>query len=196
MVKENRDLTAQAREALSGKWGLAVGVFFVYMLIMGGIQVIPFAGSIASLILGGPLMLGIAVFSLTISRKQDARFEQLFDGFQNFGTALGTYILMAVFVFLWMLLLIIPGIIAAIAYSQAFYILAEDNNIGAMDALKKSKEMMYGYKWKYFCLGLRFIGWAILCTLTLGIGYLWLIPYMQVSFANFYEDIKDKPIAR
>ncbi len=196
MVKENRELTAQAREALSGKWGLAVGVFFVYMLILGGIQVIPFAGSIASLILGGPLMLGIAVFSLTISRKQDARFEQLFDGFQNFGTALGTYILMAVFVFLWMLLLIIPGIIAAIAYSQAFYILAEDNNIGAMDALKKSKEMMYGYKWKYFCLGLRFIGWAILCTLTLGIGYLWLIPYMQVSFANFYEDIKDKPVAR
>ncbi len=196
MVKENRELTSQAREALSGKWGLAVGVFFVYMLIIGGIQVIPFAGSVAALILGGPLMLGIAVFSLTISRKQDARFEQLFDGFQNFATALVAYILMVIFVFLWMLLLIIPGIIAAFAYSQVFYILAEDSSIGAMDALKKSKEMMYGYKWKYFCLALRFIGWAILCTLTLGIGYLWLAPYMQVSFANFYEDIKDKPIAR
>jgi uncharacterized membrane protein len=50
--------------------------------------------------------------------------------------------------------------------------------------------MMYGFKWKYFCLALRFLGWAILCLFTLGIGFLWLIPYMQVSFANFYDDVK------
>ena len=97
---------------------------------------------------------------------------------------------MVVFVFLWALLLIIPGIIAAIAYSQTFYILAEDDTIGSMDALRKSKEMMIGYKWKYFCLGLRFIGWALLCVLTLGIGFLWLSPYIQVSYAKFYEDLK------
>ena len=60
-----------------------------------------------------------------------------------------------------------------------------------MDALRKSKEMMDGYKWKYFCLGLRFIGWALLCVLTLGIGILWLSPYVQVSYAKFYEDVKN-----
>ena len=99
---------------------------------------------------------------------------------------------MAVFILLWMLLLIIPGIIAALAYSQTFYILAEDESIGAMDALKKSKEMMNGYKWKYFCLSLRFLGWVLLCILTLGIGFLWLAPYVEVSYAHFYEELKNQ----
>lgn len=192
MVKENKELTQQALESLNGKWGLAVGTFLVYMLITAGIQRVPVIGYIASLLISGPLALGIAIFSLTLSRKKKARLEQLFDGFQNFGTALLTYLLMVVFIILWMLLLIIPGIIAAIAYSQAFYILAEDNSIGAMDALKKSKEMMDGYKWKYFYLCLQFLGWALLCVLTFGIGFLWLLPYAQVSYAHFYEDIKDQ----
>jgi uncharacterized membrane protein len=97
---------------------------------------------------------------------------------------------MILFILLWTLLLIIPGIIAAISYSMTFYILADDNSIGAMDAIDKSKKMMDGYKWKYFCLGLRFLGWALLCILTLGIGFLWLMPYMQVSMAKFYDDVK------
>jgi uncharacterized membrane protein len=68
--------------------------------------------------------------------------------------------------------------------------LADDNSIKAMEAIDKSKKMMDGYKWKYFCLGLRFLGWALLCILTLGIGFLWLMPYMQVSMAKFYDDVK------
>lgn len=196
MVKENKDLMLQARESLIGKWGLAIGTFLVYILIGGAIQAVPFVGAIASFLIAGPMGLGVAIFTLTLSRKEDAKLEQIFEGFKNFGTALGAYVLMMIFVFLWMLLLIVPGIIAAIAYSQVFYILAEDNSIGAMDALRKSKEMMYGYKWKYFCLGLRFIGWVLLCILTLGIGFLWLAPYIQVSYANFYEDIKDNKITK
>jgi len=94
------------------------------------------------------------------------------------------------FVFLWSLLLIIPGIIASLAYSMTFFILADEPELGASDALAKSKRMMRGYKWKYFCLNLRFIGWAILCVISLGIGFLWLIPYMQISYAKFYEDVK------
>ena len=130
------------------------------------------------------------MFSLSLSRNENARLEQIFEGFRNYGTVLGACLLMVVFIILWALLLIIPGIIAAIAYSQTFYILAEDDTIGSMDALRKSKEMMDGYKWKYFCLGLRFIGWVLLCVLTLGIGFLWLSPYIQVSYAKFYEDLK------
>jgi len=101
---------------------------------------------------------------------------------------------MSLFILLWSLLLIIPGIIAALSYSMTFYILADDNSIGAMDAINKSKKMMYGYKWKYFCLGLRFLGWAILCILRLGIGFLWLSPYVHVSVTKFYEDIKENQI--
>ena len=74
---------------------------------------------------------------------------------------------------------------------KTFFILAEDSSIQPMEALRKSKQMMDGYKWKLFCLGLRFIGWFLLAILTLGIGFLWLIPYMYISFAKFYEDIKE-----
>ncbi len=194
MVKENKELTAQAQDALTGRWGLAVGTFFVYFLIVVMIQLIPIVGSIGGLLIGGPMSVGIAIFSLAIARKEDASLNQIFEGFKNFGTALGTYFLVALFTLLWMLLLIIPGIIAAISYSQVFFILAEDSSIGAMDAITKSKEMMNGYKWKYFFLGLRFFGWALLCILTLGIGFLWLAPYAEVSYANFYDDIKTNNI--
>lgn len=78
---------------------------------------------------------------------------------------------------------------------MTFYILAEDESIGAKAALDKSKKMMYGYKWKYFCLIWRFFGWFLLCILTLGVGFLWLMPYIQVSMVKFYDDIKDRPIA-
>lgn len=194
MNTQNLILMQMARESLKGKWGLAIGTFVVYMIISGGLQAIPDAGPIATLIISGPFALGAAIFSLSISRNQDAQLEQIFHGFKNFGTALGAYLLMILFILLWMLLLIIPGIIAALSYSMTFYILADDNSIGAMDAIKKSKKMMDGYKWKYFCLGLRLLGWALLCVLTLGIGFLWLIHYAQVSVAKFYDDVKANPL--
>jgi uncharacterized membrane protein len=190
MKTENVVLMQMARESLKGKWGLAIGTFLLYMLISVVLQMIPILGIIASLVITGPFALGLTYFTLSISRNQDAKLEQIFQGFNNFGTALGAYLLMALFIILWTLLLIVPGIIAAISYSMTFYIIADDNTIGAMDAIDKSKKMMYGYKWKYFCLCLRFIGWALLCILTLGIGFLWLMPYMQVSMAKFYDDVK------
>jgi uncharacterized membrane protein len=191
MVKENTELMAEARESLSGNWGLAIATFLVYGIIISIFQVIPKVGPVLVLFIAGPMLVGISMFSLSLSRGENARLEQIFEGFKNYSTVLGAYLLMVVLILLWMLLLIIPGIIAAIAYSQTFYILAEDDAISSMDALKKSKEMMDGYKWKYFCLGLRFIGWALLCILTLGIGFLWLSPYIQISYAKFYEDLKN-----
>ena len=193
MKTENLVLMQMARKSLKEKWGLAVGTFVVYMLIIGAIQAttefFPLAGLLL-LAISGPMALGIAIFSINISRNQDARLEQIFQGFNNFNTSLGAYLLMLLFTFLWTLLLIIPGIIAVLSYSMTFYILADDNSIGAMEAIDKSKKMMDGYKWKYFCLGLRFIGWSLLCILTLGIGFLWILPYMHVSMVKFYDDIK------
>ena len=128
-------------------------------------------------------------FFLSLSRNQDAKLEQLFGGFSRFGTAFCAYLLQAIFVFLWMLLLIIPAIIAALSYAMTYYIISDNESIGALDAITASKELMRGNKWKLFCLGLRFIGWSLLCLLTFGIGYLWLMPYMATSFAKFYDDI-------
>jgi uncharacterized membrane protein len=190
MSTANTELMQQARESLAGKWGQAIGAFVVYMLIVIAVQLIPFAGPIISLLIGGPMAIGLATYSLALARNEDANINQLFEGFNKFGLALAAYFLMLVFILLWMLLLIIPGIIAAFSYAMTFYIIADDESIDAMEAIDKSKAMMDGYKWKYFCLALRFVGWALLCILTLGIGFLWLVPYMQVSNAKFYEDVK------
>jgi uncharacterized membrane protein len=189
---ENSVLMAQARESLHGKWGLAIGTSIVYLLVLIPIQLIPFLGFIASILITGPMAVGLAIFALSISRKKDARVGQLFEGFEKFGVSVGAYLLQAIFVILWMLLLIIPGIIAALSYALTFYIIAENDSIGPLEAITKSKEMMQGNKWKLFCLGCRFLGWALLCILTLGIGLLWLMPYMMVSFAKFYDDVKSQ----
>ncbi|MEA1987353.1 MAG: DUF975 family protein [Candidatus Marinimicrobia bacterium] len=184
---ENRELMANARKSLEGKWGLAIGTFLVYWLIVAGASNIPFA----MLVIGGAMHIGISIFSLNYARNQKADLEQIFDGFKvNFGRSIIAHLLKVIFVFLWTLLLIIPGIIKAIAYSQVYYILSEDKSISASDALIKSRKMMYGNKWKYFCLKLRFIGWWILSVWSLGIGFLWLAPYIKISCANFYDDIK------
>lgn len=198
MKTENAVLMKQAREALAGKWGIAVGAFAIYLLIIISIQAVsrqaPVIG-LASLVIGGPFATGIAIFSLSLSRRQPAQVNQIFEGFRNFGTSAGAYLLVALFVLLWMLLLIIPGIIAALAYSQTFFIIAENPSVGAMEAIDRSKKMMEGNKLKLFYLELRFLGWALLCILTLGIGFLFLLPYMQVSLARFYDDMKETAMA-
>ena len=100
-------------------------------------------------------------------------------------------ILVGVFTFLWTLLFIIPGIVAALSYSMATYLIV-DTDLDANDAIKESKRMMKGYKWDYFVFGLSFIGWIILVPLTFGILYIWLLPYMYVSMAIYYEKLKAK----
>ena len=103
--------------------------------------------------------------------------------------SLAAYLLMSIFIILWFLLLIIPGIIACLRYSQTYYILSEDENIGPLEAISKSKEMMVGNKWKLFCLYCRFIGWFILCIITLGFAGLYVGPYIIQCCANFYNDL-------
>jgi len=198
MKTENVVLMKMARESLSGKWGLAIGTYVVFFLVVGAIQVLARyfpVSTVLAFIIGGPMALGLAIFSLSLARNQEARLEQIFLGFNKFGLSLGAYLLMLLFVLLWMLLLIIPGIIAGLSYSLTFYIIADDDSVGAMAAIDKSKQMMYGFKWKLFRMELRFLGWALLCILTLGIGFLWLIPWIQVSMAKFYDDVKGNQVA-
>jgi len=196
MNTENITLMGTARESLKGKWGLAILTFFIYTLLTTTSGSVRSYGSILTisttltLIIGGPLALGAAIFSLSISRGKESRLEQIFQGFTNFSTALIAYLLIILYVLLWALLLIVPGIIAALGYSMTFYLLTDDPLIKPQDALKKSKSMMDGYKLKLFYLCLRFFLLALLCLLTLGIGFFWLIPYVHVTMAKFYDDIK------
>ena len=188
----NKVLRAQARESLEGLWGLAIGVSVVYFVIIFPIGCIPFIGSIVSLFIASPIVLGLITFSLSLSRKQNPRFSQIFDGFKRYGIALGAYLLQTIFVLLWSILLIIPGIIASISYAMTFFIIADNDSIGPLEAIRKSKEMMRGNKWRFFCLQFSFFGWFLLSLLTLGIGFILVCPYMLVSSAKFYEDLIKK----
>lgn len=187
---DNNSLLSKAKTDLSGIWTPAIVTFIVYMLVSMVAGVIP----MGSLLIAGPLGIGIATYSLKIAKGEDARLENIFEGFQNFGVAIGTYLLMIIFIFLWMLLLIIPGIIKAISYSQVFYILAEDTDkeLNPMEILKKSQEMMDGHKMDYFILGLILMFFALLTIFTFGIALFWFFPYAQVTMANFY--LKVNPV--
>jgi len=155
-------------------------------------------------LIAGALIFGLYLYYLNLVREEAGDFNLLFKAFSFsgknlglFGKTLGVYLLMSLYVFLWTLLLIIPGIIAAYSYRMVFYLLIDDPELGVSEALRKSKEMMYGYKTKLFCLDLSFIGWSMLCILTFGIGLLWLYPYMLTSQTIFYEELlKEKGLVQ
>lgn len=191
-MTENKILMQKAREALDGKWSLAVGFWFIYAFITSVAGEVDDLGPILQALISGPLLLGVSIFSLAIARKQEAKITQLFEGFQDFLRTLIAYLLMGLYIFLWTLLLIVPGVIAALAYSQTFFILAEDRSISASDALRKSKAMMMGHKKKLFYLFCRFIGWFLLSIATLGIGFLWSFPYFYTTMAKFYDEVSKK----
>lgn len=105
------------------------------------------------------------------------------------------YVITSIFTFLWTLLLIIPGIVKGIAYSQTYFVYKDVNDRGMnsnytlTDYITKSQQLMMGNKWRYFVLQLSFIGWWILGFITIGIGFIWIYPYYKLTMANFYRDL-------
>lgn len=186
---------------LKGLWEIVVLTTLLYIFItsalsaidsciVGGLRVICFFGSIANFIVGGALAYGYNKFILELVRGNGkVKIEGLFDGFKQFGRAFGVYVINGVLIFLWALLLIIPGIIKALSYGMSYYILIDNPEMSAIDARKKSMEMMQGNKWRLFCLHFSFIGWWLLCILTLGILTFWVKPYEQAAEAEFYQSL-------
>ena len=140
-------------------------------------------------VLGSVIEAGYARFNLNLVDRTEAKIESLFTYFYNWKTTAATRFLKTLYCFLWSLLFIIPGIIASYSYAMTGYILAEHPEITASEAIARSKEMMSGNRFRLFCLHLSFIGWAILCAFTFGIGNLWLTPYRQAAAAAFYREI-------
>ena len=196
----NSEITAAARSSLSGNWGKAIGAMFLYGFIMIGLTLgdsvlcsffMPTESSfgLAQWIFSGAMMVGLASFFISIT-DGIPELSRLFDGFNRFGRSFGTYFMYGLLLLLWSLLFVIPGIIKTYSYAMTFFILADDPAIGTREAITRSREIMDGNKFKFWLLSWRFLGWSILCSFTGGIGFLWLIPYMQTSFAEFYKDIK------
>ena len=186
----NEEIRLEARELLKDRWGKLALVWLIWWAVFGLIPATAGFGGIVSLENGGPLSLGIARIFLKLWHRQDFKVEEMFHGFNEFTRSLVAYLLVAVYVFLWSLLLIVPGIIAAIGYSMTFFILADDPKIEAKEALRKSKAMMEGHKSEFFSLIISFIGWFLLACLTFGVGFLFLNSYVTMSSALFYQRLK------
>jgi uncharacterized membrane protein len=180
-------LKEHAKNVLKGKWNFCALVLLVFFVITGVISSIPRIGGLIIFVISGPMNLGLSFFFLNLIRNKPVEMEQLFSGFKDFIRVFTAYLLMVIFVALWMLLLVIPGIVAALSYSMIFYLLADNPDLSAMDAIRKSKELMKGHKGELFMLLLSFTGWFLLSLLTLGIGLLWLAPYVNTSMALFYQ---------
>ncbi len=132
---------------------------------------------------------GYCRFNLELIDGKPGSINTLFSYFSHFWKAFVTEFLRNLYIFLWFLLFIIPGIIATYNYALAPYIIAEDTEISSSDALRKSKELMYGNRWRLFCLEISFIGWHMLALLTFGISSLWVNPYQSAAIADFYREI-------
>lgn len=186
------EMRAAARENLSGHWMEAALLIFVYVLITGSLSSIPMAGAGVSLFLM-PMGWGVTCAFLGMKRGEDdpMNINCLIVGYKDFSRIFLTLLLQGVYVFLWSLLLVIPGIIKSMSYAMTSYILRDYPELRYNGAIELSMDMMQGHKWELFYLYLTFIGWGILCIFTLGIGIFWLEPYIETSVANFYEKVKE-----
>lgn len=139
-----------------------------------------------------PLSLGLAnAFRLLLASGDNNLTSNMFSiAFSNYWHKVWGMLLMDIFIFLWSLLLVIPGIIKCFSYAMTPYILQDNPELSANEAIDRSRAMMKGHKFDLFYLYLSFIGWFFLCILTAGIGFLWLHPYVQAAEASFYEDLK------
>ncbi|NLI90800.1 MAG: DUF975 family protein [Peptococcaceae bacterium] len=212
-MKSNAELKALAKDNLNGKWLIAIIVSVVAWLLTdaftgnGGRESVDYIWrngevvktvvnhentlfSLISFIVGGPINFGLAAFFLHLAREQEAGFSDLFTGFHDFWKNFVLNFFIIVFTILWFLLLIIPGFIAILRYSMAYYIMNDNPELRPLEAIELSKKMMAGHKGRLFMLWLSFLGWFLLGIITFGIGFLYAMPYYHAAKTNFYEDLK------
>lgn len=207
-MRTNKEIRSESRQELKGYWTMPVLATLVYILISmfismlsntsklvgehPGLIVLSFIAFLLVVLVRLPLDYGYALAFLKFLRadKEDT-VERIFDGFKTYGRAIGLVFLRGILTFLFMLLLIVPGIIKSLAYSMSVYVAHDHPELSSLDCIYRSEDLMRGQKKQLFLMYLGFLGLIILCfVFTLGIGLLWCIPYMQLVCANFYEEIK------
>jgi len=206
-MKPNSTIRQESLSKLKGHWWAGVLASFIFILIaeacnspysihhtiapnpsywlLGGC-------SILSLFIVAPLAVGFfnSYRKFYVEGDNGITGNMFNIGFSNYWHNLGGYLLMSLFLLFWTLLLIVPGIIMSMAYFCVPYLLVEEPGLTPMEAIRKSKEMMKGHKMDLFLMQLGFLGFALLCIFTLGIGFLWLIPYIYNTSAGFFEEVK------
>ena len=189
------ELKANAKLQIRGK----IGILFVISLVIFAItlvselilSLIPIVGSLLASIIVTPAfaLSTVCVYQIVI-KGETPEIKDAFSGFDDFWSAFKVVFLVGLFTYLWTLLFIIPGIIKSISYSMSLYILAENKGKGALECINESKAMTEGHKMDLFVLSLSFLGWILLGILTLGIAFIWIIPYMNATYMNAYNSLK------
>lgn len=182
----NSQLRKQALQTLEGNWGSAAGAAFVYFVL----------GMIAGIVLWGipvllllPMIYSLTVMFLDLSRGGKANAAALFASYKE-GRVWWTILLKEIYVVLWTLLLVVPGIVKQYSYAMTEFLMRDDPQLSGNAAIERSMAMMQGNKLRLFLLDLSFIGWYLLALLTLGLGFVLLIPYVNTARAKFYEELK------
>ena len=198
-MKENSVYRSLARMSLSGKWAFgAIASIICWVIMCAPGELVNSAYDIQLGQLWGlfviPLSWGYGVLWLALARNENVDYGMLFDGFKDYLRIFLTLLLVQIYTILWMLLLIIPGLVKCYSYSMTSFILKDNPEMKYDAAINESMRMMQGHKMKLFLLDLSFIGWFFLSILTLGIGFLFLQPYMSTAHAHFYEDLKTETL--
>ncbi|MBE6825143.1 MAG: DUF975 family protein [Ruminococcaceae bacterium] len=184
---------AQLGSNLFGKvWMMALVVILIQGAILTIAPSIPVVGSVATLVLTGPLSIGVSLVFLKLERgNSDIELSDIFVSFSNrFSKDFLLGLMISIFTFLWSLLFIIPGIIKAYSYSMSFYISLDHPDWDWKQCMEESKRITNGHKGELFVLDLSFIGWYLVGSLCCGIGTLWVTPYHMAAMANYYEALK------
>ena len=200
-MNSNQEYKNRALADLEGMWSKAVVATLIFFCISDGVgYILSFLtddnDSLGNGLRGGwemlclPLTWGFGVYFLNLIRREDVSYGRLFDGYRDFRRVFVAVLLSVVAVVVGLVLLVVPGIIVALMLSQTFYIMKDDSQTSAVEAMRKSMKMMEGHKMGLLGLALSFIGWFLLCLLTVGIGFLLLIPYFETTTAHYYEDLK------
>ena len=210
-MKMYSEYRAQARETLKGRWNEMallmlvlsfIGVFFAapnYAGVLAEMQWLALSGSgcnlLAALLITVPLSYAFYNLCLAYARREELEDSYFAALFKDFAANWSKYVLSGLLVGLLVGLIAIPtlaigAIILGLAYAMVPFVIRDNKEMGVREVLRTSRLMMRGHKWQLFILELTFIGWALLCILSLGIGLLWLTPYMTATYAHFYEDVK------
>ena len=192
---DRAELKARARAQLGGGifqnlWMMGLAVcLLVGLLESAAATILP---AIGALIVIGPLEYGQAYIFLKQARdRQPVQLGDMFRGFQDdFGGTFLIGFLSQLFVALWSLLFLIPGIVKSYAYSMAYYVKLDHPDYGWKACIDESRRLMNGHKWEKFVLDLSFFGWILVGALCLGVGTLWVTPYMAATEAQFYEYVR------
>lgn len=203
----SKDYRLKAKELLQGK----EKTFAIAMLIIYAISFsVTFLSQLIGELVNDPIILmltstinfafsllvtpvlgfGMIIISMKVIRGMGITTDDVFVGFKRWNSIVLLNFLRSLYIMLYMLLFIVPGILKSFSYSVSDYILADNPDMNPGDALKKSEEMMKGHRWEYFKLELSFVGWYILSVFTLGILLFWVVPRNQTAIALFYEKLK------